>query len=183
MAYSNVRRKPRQTRAWKARNSAGTCGLCGEQVAAEQPMFYLTCLGRDAKPGAQIERSTDSNPTGFRVRFTGWGELLDEQGHPVKDPETGRVKLTKQFQWQRQDNAGVWVDVVVWDHAVHTACAESRGYRVPGKKMKAAPGTRVRGVFMQNGDPESPLTAIAREFMADEAGLDAPPAQAEEPPA
>jgi hypothetical protein len=185
VTYGNRRggvRQPRQTRAWKARNSAGKCGICGEGVAEEQPMFFLTCLGREAVPGQQIERSTDSNPTGFRVRFTGWGELKDEQGNPVRDPETGKLKLTKQFQWQREGADGAWHDVLVWDHAVHTACAEARGYRTPGQKMKAAPGTRTKGVFMQVGAEEPPLTAIAREMIADEAALPEPPARVTEEP-
>lgn len=159
--------------------------------------FYLTCLGTDARPDAQIEssRKADDYATGYRQ--TPSGEYREvgscRRGHQSSDDcktvkcTVGNWRNKKLFKWQEfscSDQSsphspvdceaaghtfGGWRDVLVWEKAVHAQCASGAGYKVPGRRCTAYKGDRTLGYAHKVAKtPESPLMDLGRALDFDE---------------
>jgi hypothetical protein len=154
--------------------------------------FYLTCLGTEAAPTAQIQRSNkkDDYDTGYRVTPSGKTRTV---GRP---PYTKELPIFKWQEWRCQygcgpssglspvecaseRHGGGWYDVLVWEKMVHVACAASAAYLVPGQATEAHRGARTQGHGHQLAQtPESPMMDLAR---AGEDESEAPPPPAAKP--
>jgi len=101
--------------------------------------FYLTCLGDQASPASQIQRSNkkDDYSTGYRVIPSG-------RTRTVGKPPFTREQII--FKWQEQGPDERWHDVEVWEKMVHHGCAERLGYQTPQRKTMAHKGDRTEGM-------------------------------------
>lgn len=160
------------SRAFKARtthssSSPQLCGLhrasgCSHEVdgvirdgaiVKDQLCFYLTCLGRDARPERQIQKSNkaDGYASGYRIVPDGWRKV----GRP------GHERQVRTFKWQ-EERGGRWHDVTVWERMVHVECAAKLGYKAPGRKTSAHKGERTKGYAHQvEPEPISVLEELA----------------------
>lgn len=144
------------------------CGLCDitgcSPIVKGEMCLYLTCLGDNARPAAQIERGEkeDNYATGFRVVPSGKKRLVS--------PGTRWERMVPIFKWQQRGQGDQWHDIVVWERLVHADCARQAGYRVSGKQTEAIRGRRTQGhAHVASAVPESPLMDLARVMLVDTA--------------